>query len=91
MHDGGDQGRRRAALAHGFVHMPGFARAARGNDRNGHGVHNGAGQLELVTVLGAVGIDGIDAELARAQILTAPGPGQGVQAYAARRRGSQIS
>ena len=82
MHDGSDERRRGAALAHGIVHMFGRARAAGSDDRDGHGVHDGPGQGQFVAVTGAVGVDGVDAELARAQFLALARPFDGVDAHA---------
>ena len=71
MDDGGDERRRRAARAHGLVHVRGIARAAGGDDRDVHGIGDGAGEREFIAVAGPVGVDGIDAEFARPQFLAA--------------------
>ena len=58
--------------------MARFACAARGNDRNGHGINNGPCELDLVTVLGSVGIDGIQTNFPGPQILRLLCPPEGI-------------
>lgn len=43
------------------------------------GVGDETGEGQFIAVQGAVGVDGIDAQFARAQFLATPRPGQGVQ------------
>ena len=67
MHDGGDERRRSAAFRHGVHHVLRAPRAAGSDDGDTHGVADQTGERQLIAVLGSVGVDGVDAQFARAQ------------------------
>ena len=81
MHDGSHQGGGSSACRHGVHQMLGVACSAGCDDRDGHGIAYHTGEREFVAVTGAVGVDGVDAQLARTQFLALPGPGDGVHAH----------
>ena len=84
--DGGDERRRGFAFGDGVGHMFGRARAARGDDRNGHGFGHHPGQPQFVAGFFAVGVDGIEANFARAEGFHVLGPFQGIEAHGVSRR-----
>lgn len=81
VHDGGDERRRSAAFRHGVHHVLRASRAAGSDDGNAHGVADLAGERQLIAVLGPVGVDGVDAQLARAERLAALRPLDGVDSH----------
>src|SRR5208337_4561578 len=80
MDHGGNEGRVGPALGQDCIEMLRGAGPAGGDDRDGHGLGNHPGQGQLISGLGAVGIDGIEANLPGAQAFAFLGPPQGVQA-----------
>ena len=81
MDHGGDEGRVGPALGQNVVEMLRGPGPARGDDRDGHGLGNHPGQGQLIAVLGAVGVDGVEANLPGAQPLRFLGPPEGVEAH----------
>ena len=67
-------------LNHGRPHVLGLAGAARGDHRDRHRLGDGAGELEVITVPGAVAIHAREQYLPRAPLHALEGPIDGVAA-----------
>ena len=61
-------------------HVLQLARAAAGDDGHTHRFADPPGDHEIITRLGAVGVDGVQHDLARAEFAGALGPFHGIQA-----------
>ena len=78
MDHGSDQSGVSPAVCQDVEEMFRFSGAPRGNNRNMNACGNEISQVNFITVLGAVGIDRVQADLPRAQTICLYCPPQGV-------------
>lgn len=80
MEDGGGEDSARMALCDALDEMLEIADTARGYDRNGYGICNGAGEREIIAVARAIAVHGGDEQFACAKSGELDGMAQGINA-----------